>query len=450
MKLADQLVALQKQREDKVTQMVTVNKTAQDEGRSFVEAEKAAFDDCSKTIEEIDGQIARIQQLEKAMASSAQPVVQQANGTVYPTVGNVVRNIEKGTAFVRYVKALAMSQGNVMQAAEIAKQWAGSTPEVETILRAAVAAGTTTGTTWAAPLAVYTDTANEFIELLRPETIMGRLQGMRRVPFNVRMPRQTGGATVGWVGEGTPKPVSALAFDNMTIPHTKIAGIVAITEELARLSSPSAEATIRNDLIETIAQFTDVSMFNPALAGSAGVSPASLTNGAPTIASSGSTVAAVTADLNAAITSMAVANIGNRSRYWLMNPRTANFLMTLRTSQDVFAFRDELIQGRLMGYPIVQSNNIALYDADGAGTGTALASTIVLIETSEIFLADDGQVSIDVSREATLQMDSAPSTGATTGVSLWQNNMIGIRAERWIYWTPRRPAAVFTITGVLY
>ena len=37
---------------------------------------------------------------------------------------------------------------------------------------------------------------------------------------------------------GSPKPVGKPSFDSVTIPHTKLAGIVAITDELARFSSP--------------------------------------------------------------------------------------------------------------------------------------------------------------------------------------------------------------------
>jgi hypothetical protein len=42
-------------------------------------------------------------------------------------------------------------------------------------------------------------------------------------------------------------------------------------------------------------------------------------------------------------------------------------------------------------------------------------------------------VTIDASREASLQMDSSPdspTTGSTNLISLWQQNMLGIKAER--------------------
>ena len=134
----------------------------------------------------------------------------------------------KGQAFTRYVMALACSKGNLVQAVEIAKRWHNETPEVVEVLRAAVAAGTTTDPAWAAPLVNYQVMASEFIELLRAETILGRLNGYRSVPFNIKIPRQTAGATANWVGEGLSKPVSRLVLDQVTLPWAKIAVICVI------------------------------------------------------------------------------------------------------------------------------------------------------------------------------------------------------------------------------
>ena len=44
-------------------------------------------------------------------------------------------------------------------------------------------------------------------------------------------------------------------------------------------------------------------------------------------------------------------------------------------------------------------------------------------------------------------MDSAPATPPTPLVSLWQQNMLGIKAERFIYWLRRRDGVVQVISG---
>ena len=89
--------------------------------------------------------------------------------------------------------------------------------------------------------------ASEFIELLRPAQILSRfgtngIPSLRRVPMNVRMATQTAGGTYQWVGEGAAKPVGELAFGEFTMRFAKAAGIIVITEELARTSSPAAES----------------------------------------------------------------------------------------------------------------------------------------------------------------------------------------------------------------
>jgi len=92
----------------------------------------------------------------------------------------------------------------------------------------------------------------------------------------------------------------------------------------------------------------------------------------------------------------------------------------------------------LMGIPVIVSNNV---------TVTGGKSSIVLVDQSQLMVADDGQVTVDTSTEASLQADSAPATPPTPLISLWQQNLLGIKAERYIYWLMRRVGAVQVITG---
>ncbi len=462
--LQERLEAAQRKREAAVKAMGTLYETADSEGRGLSDDEQKAFDGHRSEITAQDREIANIKDLAKLELGTADTTkgatgteevdTHRASGASSLDLGDrnvlgVRRNLQKGAAFTRYAMALAASKGNVMAAERIAQERFRGTPEVATVLKAAVAAGTTTDTNWAAPLVEYQTMQSEFIELLRPMTILGQIDGLRAIPFDVRMPRQTAGASANWVGEGAPKPVSKLQFDTVTMPHSKLAVIVAITEELARMSTPSAEATVRQDLLEAVSQFIDVQFIDPAIASSS-VRPGGITNGITAVESTGGTVAQVTTDLNAVLTAMSVANIAMRAPYWVMHTRTKNYLMTLRTSQDVYAFRDEMSRGTLLGIPFRTSNNVPLVDQSSPASPGSLETYIVLMDASEVFLADDGETMLDVSREASLQMDDAPSAGASSLVSLWQNNMVGIRAERYIHWKRRRDAAIGVISKVPY
>jgi HK97 family phage major capsid protein len=453
--------ALRKKRNAHLDAMTALSELAANDNRLFTEEEQKAFDKDQQELTDIDAQIVRLEAVERQTALQAKPAPNPLNPT--PSAEVIPFKAFKGQAFTRFVGALAMAKGNLQQAIELAKRWEHQTPDVLTVLRhaqtlgstndarwlekAAVAVGNTTDPAWAAPLVAYTRMTAEFIELLRAETIFGKLTGYVTVPFNVKIPRQTAGASAGWVGEGLSKPVSRLSFDDVTIPWAKIAVIVVITQELARFSTPAAEMLVRNDLIATIAEFIDKQLLDDTVTAIAGVRPASITNAAHKVPSTGSTVAAVTTDLAAAMLYMTSNNIQLRNPVWLMTPSEAMFLATLRTAQDIFAFpgmgvgpatASNLNQGQtgqsLMGIPVITSGNVP--------TGV-----IDLLEQSQLMVADDGEVLIDTSTEASVQMDSAPATPPTPLVSFWQQNLLGIKAERFIYWMMRRAAGIVEITG---
>ena len=72
---------------------------------------------------------------------------------------------------------------------------------------------------------------------------------------------------------------------------------------------------------------------------------------------------------------------------------------------------------------------------------------VVLMDASEVYLADDGQVTVDASDQVSLEMSDAPAQSALTGggasmVSMWQSGTIAMKAERYINWAKRRSAAV--------
>lgn len=464
--IAEQIEALEKTRLEKANRLNVVMQKSMDEGRSTDTAEQEEFDTLEQEITAIDGDLKRLRSMEKMNAAAAKPVnatqVQtQANAAQVRTLGaapvTVKANVAKGTAFTRFAMALMAGKGNLMQSAEIAKRWADQTPEVETVLKAAVAAGTTTDTAWAKPLVEYQNMASEFAELLRPATIIGRIPGLRNVPFNIKVPRQTGGSSASWVGEGAPKPVSALAFDQISLGVTKLAGIVVMTDELVRFSNPSAEAIVRQDLIDTIVQTMDRDFVDPANAGSAGVKPASITNGVTPVVASGTDADAVRTDVQALMGKFVTANMSLSGAVWIMTEMQALALALMLNPLGQREFPDIQINGdsggRFFGLPVVLSENIPANPGAGGPPVTGDGARIILAKASEIMLADDGETLLDASNQASLQMDSAPTNppvAATVMVSLWQMNLVGIRAERFINWTKRRPGAVQYIDAAKY
>jgi HK97 family phage major capsid protein len=327
--------------------------------------------------------------------------------------------VPKGIAFVRAACAKLVCNGNLYEAAQYAQRWNDSTPEVALYLKAAVAPGTTTDATWAGPL-VNQNIASDFLELLRPATIVGKIPGLRDVPFNTKVPSQTAGGTYSWVGEQKPKPVTKLAFASESLPVTKVAGIIVLTEELVRLSNPKAEELVRRDMIAGIAQFIDQQFVDPAVAAVAGINPASITNGAATAAATTNPLA----DLLGLINHFATYDIPVDGLTFILSPANA-LALSFRTNLD--------------GSP--QFPGIGLDGGSYRGmtfiTSNTATTNVIALQPALVLFADDGGVTIDASREASLQMDSAPMSPAdatTVYVSLWQNNCVGLRAERFITW----------------
>ena len=468
MTIKEQLTQFEASRAAKEAARAAIMQKAADEGRTLEDNEAEDHDTLASEIESIDKHIVRLRAWDKSNREAARPVktdddnngggddpAKKALNVREGAIITVKRNLPKGRLFTRVVMAMMAGKGNQADAIAYAKQWT-DTPEVASVVgmpsslyqKAAVAPGTTTDPTWAQPLVNYQTMADEFIALLRPATVVGRIPGLRNVPFNVKIPAQTLGSTVGWVGEGKPKPVSKLGFATLTMAETKIAGIVVITDELARFSSPSAEALVQSDLTAAIAQFIDMQFLDPSVAPVAGVHPGSITNGIVPIPASGTDSAALRVDVCGLYAKFAAANMGTAGAVWIM-PATSLISLAMMIGPlgtPTFPGTQNADSPTLFGLPVIASQVVP-------DTTSPAGDMIALVRAPDILIADDGGVTIDVSREASLQMDSAPmdpSDATTVLVSLYQNNLVGIRAERYINWQRRRDQAVQYIAGAAY
>lgn len=443
---AEQIKDLEATRAARSARREEIQKKVNEDGRSKDAAEREEFDTIGDELKSIDAEITDLRALEKDAVANAKPVVgtksdegTNARGTPIVTVHRA--NLPKGTGFTRYAMAMASGRGSVSDALRYAERWKDSTPEVLEYIRhkdrmhTKAEPGTTTDDVygWAGPLVYAQNLVSEFVDLLRPATILGKLTGIRNVPFNVRIPVQTGGSTVGWVGEAAPKPVTSLQFDAISLGYHKVAGIVVLTDELVRLSTPSAEEAVRRDLVEQTVRFIDAQFIDPSVSVSAN-NPASITNGVSASGASGTDAEALYADLNGALATFDDTDLGTNSMYVLMRPGTARGIAALRNALGQFEFTGLTpAGGTLMGFPVIVSNSVP-------------SGYVILVKADEILLADDGNVTLDASREATLDMNG----GESPNFNLWQKNCVGIRAERGLTWVKRRPDAVAVINNAAY
>ena len=432
---ADHIQALENKRAALAARLGDIMTTAADEKQTLTDEQATEYDGLEVQVKSLDADLQRWRELEKLQIPTATAVPTAPASRPGLPVISVRPNVPPGTAFVRAACAKLICGGDADRAAVYAKRWDDSTPEVALYLKAAVAPGTATDATWASPL-VNQNVSNEFIDLLRPATILGKIPNLRTVPFNTKVPAQTAGGTYGWVGESKPKPVTKLAFSSVSLGYAKAAGIIVMTKELVKLANPDAESLVRNDMVKGIAQFLDAQFIDPAVAAVAGINPASITNGAPTAAATTNPMA----DILGLINHFASNNIDVAGVTFIMSPANALSL----------SFRSN-IDGSPQ-YPGVTING-GSYKGLTFITSTAAGTNVIALQPDLILYASDPNVEIDASQEASLQMDSAPASPAdatTVYVSLWQTNTIGMRAEQFVNWARANTNAVKYLTATAW
>lgn len=345
----------------------------------------------------------------------------------------------KGLLFGKYAKALLVADGDVVGAHAFAQGQGPLWHDVALALKASVSAMATGDDG-----ALTTPIAFDFAEALRPATLLGRIAGLRRVPFNIKMIGTATGAAAHWVGEADPGPVGALDFDSApTLPPTKLQSMSVHTRELARSSAPGVEAVLAADAIAAAAQAADLALVDSDNAGSAS-KPGAITAGAQAVPSTGSSIAQIDADLRGVIAVLNDANIDLSAAVWLLSPNTATYMATLRGSGGAAAYPGLGPRGgKLLEMPALCSN--ALTTAESPSE-----SSIVLLAASELLLADDGEARVELAQHASVQMADNPSSGEQSAVSLWQANLVGLRATRTVHWKLRRSAACAYVSQVQF
>ena len=469
---SEQIADLKATRDAKFTEMKSIGQKSVDEKRSMDTAESEQFDALDGEIKRLDQDVSRLSRLAEMDKETAKGVSdedqrkQPARGgsDLLPLNLKTVEKLEPGILAARYAMCMGVAKGNHEVAFRLAeKHYPHSESVVKTLKfqaegadlgqmfqqKATVPAGTTTDSTWAAPLVVAQNWAGDFVAFNRPRTLIGQAQ-FRDVPFNVAIGGQTSGGSAKWVGEGKSKPVTKFDFIRYTTAYTKVAALCVSTKELLRLSDPSAERLLRDSLSDAVVERIDSDLFDPDIAAVAGVNPAGLLNGVVPIAGpSGSDPE----DFQCAIDNLWApwdsTFMGERPAYYT-TPAVARRLAGLRDALGNRAYPNmSNTGGSIDGVPV----RVSQYLANNGGSGGA---PFILVDEAEIWLADDGSVTLDFSDHATIEMSDTPvgSSSATVTsngspfVSMFQTNSRAFLAERPIWWAKRRTGAVQWIDGM--
>lgn len=276
-------------------------------------------------------------------------------------------------------------------------------PRVEAALRSAVASGTLANTT---PLSEYRLLVSSFLDSLANAGAFDRmLPDMRRIPLRTRTGLVTAGAAGSAVGDSGMTPISSLALANNVLDPVKASAIIAMSDDLARFAGPEGAALFASELRKAVAVATDREFLALVLAG---ISPAS---------SAGTTVQSIWTDLSAAVS--AVATDASSKLFILVGAPTAKSIALTAGNAGPPPFPNVTPQGgTIAGIPIIVTD--------------AAAGSLIVLDASAIAAGSETLV-LDSTKEADLQLATAPDsppTGATLLNSLWQQNMVALRAER--------------------
>lgn len=268
-----------------------------------------------------------------------------------------------------------------------------------TYTKAAVAGATSSDATWAGPLAENLPGSREFYALIERAAVL-LAAGFLRVPFNLRAPVQTTKPAGYRVTEGEQRPVTSLGFSTLRLEPASVGSIVVMSRELLRSTAPGATSSISRQLSSAVISAANTALLDPAVTGS-------ILDGASPIASSGTDADGLLADLAQLL------EVGDAPVIIASLPWATRIQAALRGAAPLFP----------------------LLVAPEAG------DLVIGVDRGAVAVAW-GEVSIALSEAAALQMLDNPSAGAQNLVSMFQTNMVALRAELAANWEVVRAGGI--------
>jgi len=343
----------------------------------------------AKGLEPFDKRIGAIE--ERAPAQATQNLAAIMAGLRPPDAARDQQ--EQRRAVGRAVRLLAASRGSQDQAVSMGEKLFGKDDRAVKAL--------TAGTADQGGFLLSPEYSNEVIELLRPMSVI-RSMSPTLFPLSklvAQIPKQTAGATSSYTGEGLNIQSSQPAFGQLQMVAKKLAALVPISNDLLLFDAggPQADDIVMGDLAASLAQREDLALIRD---DGTALTPKGLRYWAPAgnVLTVNATVnlANVTTDLGKIMLALLNANVRMIRPGWLMAPRTAVYLMTLRDGNGNYAFRDEMLTGRLWTWPFKTTTQIPI---NLAVTGSN-ESELYLVDFADAVLAEVSGIQIDASPNA--------------------------------------------------
>jgi HK97 family phage major capsid protein len=451
--LADRIKTAQTRRDEIAARMKELMDGADEAtGRIKDTVQVKEYDTLSTELDELDGDLRRWKSMEIAQNNAVAVEGSKSSDGSHSrgiTIINTTKDADdkfKGQSFTRMViaKALASLEVGIKPSEIAAARWGKSAPVLVQLIKAnEVAGGGATSGSWGAELVqANTRFTGDFIEYLKAMTVYDRLP-LREIPANVQVKGQDGTATGYWVGEGKAIPASTGDFSAVSLTPLKVAALAVVSNELLRDSSPAAEMLVRDALAYASGQRIDIT-FLSATAASSGVSPAGMLNGVSAITSAGDNSDGLRTDIKSLYAPFITAKNATGLQF-VMNPALAKSVQLMRSTLGLVEFPGVTQNGgTLEGDPLVTGDNV--------GSGH-----LILLKPSDIYRIGDSGVEVSISRDASIEMSTAPTGAELTPtaasqaiVSMFQSESTAIKVVRSINFAKRRTGVVQYVSGAEY
>jgi len=236
--------------------------------------------------------------------------------------------------------------------------------------------------------------ASAFVALVDHESVLGKLAGAHHIPLAGLGRLQVGTVTTETAAEGAEKSIAQIGFTVGGWPKKVVAQIV-VSDEAARALGAAVQAGLMQVLVSACAEATDGELITTLMAG-------------------GATTATTPGDLFAAVSN------GSPRRPFLLGGFGALGALAPGVIRDLQALGVVVI-------PVA-----------------AASGSLIALDAAGLLVADDG-ARVSTARHATMDIDFGLRTPVTT--NLWSNNLVCLRAERYLKLALRSGAAAWMSTG---
>lgn len=403
------ILTLRRERGDKIEKMQAIT----DKDESTAE-DLEQFDSLEAEVKEIDAKIERAERVQKYQAENAEPIKQPTAEEVKmyaPAEPKTPK--EKGTDFSRIARSLVMAKGSPLLAA----QWASDQPwDNKEEIAKALGSSTGSGGGYLVPV----EYSNEIIELLRAKAIFFQA-GPRIMPMNgtMEIPRLTGGATAGYIGENSSISTSEQTFGNLKLTSKKLAAMVPVSNDLIRNSNPQADQVVRDDIVSELSVTADLNLIRSVGSSASPTGVRYQTASGNLLNSAGTSASNIETDFSNLMGGLQDNNVGMIRPVWMMAPRSFRHLYKLRDANGNLIYPElRNAQPVLYGYPVLMTTNIPVNLGSGSNE-----TEVYLVDFSDVFVGEEAGIELMASDVASYDSTSAFQNDQTVIRAIMKHDM---------------------------